>query len=81
MTDNRIVTYLGMAALAIVAYYLYKHGELANPTDMANEALKDAKDAGKKKWPHHRHRAPTPPSMAPRSCFSLGMTPATLCTN
>lgn len=37
-----------MAAVAIVAYYyLYKHGELGNPTDMANEALKDAKDTKK----------------------------------
>lgn len=41
------MTMAGMLAMAVVAYYLYKHGELGSPTEMANEAIKDAKEAGK----------------------------------
>ena len=44
---RRIWTAVGAVAIAIVAYYWYKHGHLGSPTEMANEAAKDAKDAAK----------------------------------
>lgn len=42
---QRIVTVLGVVAIAIVGYYLYKHGELGNPKEMISEAVKDGKGA------------------------------------
>lgn len=46
-SNSRVMTIAGMLAMAVVAWYLYKHGELGSPTDMANEAIKDVKEAGK----------------------------------
>ena len=43
----RIWTAVGVVAMAVVVYYLYKHGQLGSPKEMVEEAAKDAKDAAK----------------------------------
>ncbi len=47
MQHQRLITAAGVLAIAVVVYYLYKHGELGNPAEMLNEAVKDGKEAAK----------------------------------
>ena len=43
----RILTAVGVVAMAVVVLYLYKHGQLGSPKEMVDEAAKDVKDAAK----------------------------------
>ena len=43
----RIYAMAGALAIGVIAYYLYKHGQLGSPKEMVGEAAKDAKDAVK----------------------------------
>lgn len=45
--QRSIITVLGVAAVVIVGWYLYKHSQLGNPKDKSNKAAKDGKDGGK----------------------------------
>ncbi len=48
MQYQRAITAVGVVAIAVVLYYLYKHGELGNPKEMINEVVHDGKEAAKK---------------------------------